>query len=286
MHYRLAQNDLTLILAISRGTTLSRAADLLAQDTSSVHRALGRLERRLGQALFDRGRWGCRPLPAALPLIHAAEVAEDALLEAQARMASSEGPPSGLARLSTTDAVLEGLLLPLLSDLLQRYPQIQLELSTDNAFLNLSRHEADLALRLTACPPTQLVGRRLRQVHYRLCATPGYLETAGRDSSRWRWIAPDDLLPDHPSVLWRRRHHPGIQPDVRCDTILGVARLVRAGLGVALLPDFLIDPAWPVLAIPQDLPPAELWLLMRPGCRALRPVRTLYQVLGDALVSA
>lgn len=48
MHYQLEQSDLTLVLALSRGTTLARAAALLAQDTSSVHRALGRLERRLG----------------------------------------------------------------------------------------------------------------------------------------------------------------------------------------------------------------------------------------------
>lgn len=57
MHYQLEQSDLTLVLALSRGTSLARAAVLLAQDTSSVHRALGRLERRLGLALFERGRW-------------------------------------------------------------------------------------------------------------------------------------------------------------------------------------------------------------------------------------
>jgi len=73
---------------------------------------------------------------------------------------------------------------------------------------------------------------------------------------------------------------------VRCDTILGVARLVRAGLGVALLPDYLIDSAWSVLAAPRDLPAADLWLLMRPGCRAIRPVQALYQALGEALASA
>ncbi|KTT33164.1 LysR family transcriptional regulator [Pseudomonas rhizoryzae] len=283
MHYQLEHSDLTLVLALSRGATLARAAQLLAQDVSSVHRALGRLEARLGLALFERGRHGCRPLPPVLPLIQAAQAAEDALLAARAELLAEEAPPSGSVRLSTTDAVLERLLVPLLDAFLARYPQIRLELTTDNAFVNLSRHEADLALRLTASPPSHLVGRRLRQVQYRLCATATYLERAGTQASDWRWLAPDDLLPDHPSVLWRRREYPGSEAWVKCDTLLGVARLVRAGLGVALLPDYLIDPDWVLLATPQDLPPMELWLLMRPGCRAIRPVQVLYQALAAGL---
>jgi len=283
VHYQLEHSDLTLVLALSRGATLARAAQLLAQDISSVHRALARLEARLGMALFERGRHGCRPLPQALPLIQAAQAAEDALLAARAELLAEEAPPSGSVRLSTTDAVFERLLVPLLDAFLARYPQLRLELTTDNAFVNLSRHEADLALRLTASPPSHLVGRRLREVQYRLCSTASYLERAGHDASNWRWLAPDDLLPDHPSVLWRRREHPGSEPWVRCDTLLGVARLVRAGLGVALLPDYLIDPSWVVLATPQDLPPMELWLLMRPGCRAIRPVQVLYQALAAEL---
>lgn len=283
MHYQLEHSDLTLVLALSRGATLARAAQLLAQDVSSVHRALGRLEARLGMALFERGRHGCRPLPQALPLIQAAQAAEDALLAARAELLAEAAPPSGSVHLSTTDAVFERLLMPLLDTILERYPQIRLELTTDNTFVNLSRHEADLALRLTASPPSHLVGRRLRKVQYRLCTTARYLARVGDNACDWRWLAPDDLLPDHPSVLWRRREYPGSEPWVRCDTLLGVARLVRAGLGVALLPDYLIDPDWVRLATPQDLPPMELWLLMRPGCRAIRPVQALYQALATEL---
>lgn len=286
MHYQLEHNDLALVLALSRGSTLARAAQLLAQDVSSVHRALGRLEARLGMALFDRGRQGCRPLPQVLPLIQAAQAAENALLTARAELLAEEAPPSGSVHLSTTDAVLERLLIPLLDTFLARYPQIRLELTTDNAFVNLSRHEADLALRLTASPPNHLVGRRLRQVQYQLCATASYLERTGKDAGDWRWLAPDDLLPDHPSVLWRRQEYPGSEAWVRCDTLLGVARLVRAGLGVALLPDYLIDPGWVLLATPQHLPPMQLWLLMRPGCRAIRPVQVLYQALAAELGEA
>ncbi|MDR6353558.1 DNA-binding transcriptional LysR family regulator [Pseudomonas psychrotolerans] len=138
MHYQLEHSDLTLILALSRGATLARAAQLLAQDVSSVHRALGRLEARLGLALFERGRHGCRPLPQVLPLLQAAQAAEEALLAARAELLAEEAPPSGSVRLSTTDAVLERLLIPLLDAFLARYPQIRLELTTDNAFVNLS----------------------------------------------------------------------------------------------------------------------------------------------------
>ena len=94
------------------------------------------------------------------------------------------------------------------------------------------------------------------------------------------WIAPDDFLPDHPTVVWRREHLPGVRPSYRCNSMLSVTELVRAGLGVAALPDFLmgegLQPLGPALAGHDT----ALWLLTRPDCRALRSVVTLFDELG------
>jgi len=90
-------------------------------------------------------------------------------------------------------------------------------------------------------------------------------------------------LPDHPTVAWRRQHLPGVTPGYRCNSMLSVTELVRAGLGVAALPDFLITAGVQALSEPLHGYDTALWLLTRPDCRALRSVVTLFDELGRAL---
>jgi DNA-binding transcriptional LysR family regulator len=246
-----------------------------------VFRAVRRLETALGQTLFEKSRAGYLPTSLASHLAQQAEQAEQALEAARIGVEQGGEVISGTVRLTCTDSVLQGLLLPALAQFMPAYPALTLELSTSNDFANLSRRDADIALRLTKTPPEHLVGRRLGTVAYQVCASAGYArQNQGRELAELAWIAPDDFLPDHSTVAWRREHLPGVRPSYRCNSMLSVAELVRAGLGVAALPDFLLEdglqPLGPALA-GRD---TALWLLTRPDCRALRSVVTLFDELG------
>lgn len=280
-HYQVDYPDLSLILALVRGGTLARAAGLLRVDVSTVFRAVRRLEAALGQTLFEKSRAGYLPTGLANHLAQQAERAEQALEAARIGVEQGGEVISGTVRLTCTDSVLQGLLLPALARFMAAYPALILELSTSNDFANLSRRDADIALRLTRKPPEHLVGRCLGTVTYQVCASADYARRhAGRELGDLAWIAPDDFLPDHPTVTWRREHLPGVRPSYRCNSMQSVAELVRAGLGVAALPDFLIgnglQPLGPALAGHHT----ALWLLTRPDCRALRSVVTLFDELG------
>ncbi|MCD7041009.1 MULTISPECIES: LysR family transcriptional regulator [Pseudomonas fluorescens group] len=280
-HYSIDYPDLSLILALVRGGTLARAATLLRVDVSTVFRAVRRLEAALGQTLFEKSRAGYLPTSLASHLAQQAECAEQALQAARIGVEQGGEVISGTVRLTCTDSVLQGLLLPALAQFMPQYPALTLELSTSNDFANLSRRDADIALRLTRTPPEHLVGRRLGGVAYRVCASPGLAsQYAGREWADLPWIAPDDFLPDHPTVAWRREHLPGVRLSYRCNSMQSVTELVRAGLGVAALPDFLVDdglqPLGPALAGHDT----ALWLLTRPDCRALRSVVTLFDELS------
>ncbi|AZF06930.1 LysR family transcriptional regulator [Pseudomonas sp. R5-89-07] len=280
-HYQVDYPDLSLILALVRGGTLARAAGLLRVDVSTVFRAVRRLEAALGQTLFEKSRAGYLPTGLANHLAQQAERAEQALEAARIGVEQGGEVISGTVRLTCTDSVLQGLLLPALARFMTAYPALILELSTSNDFANLSRRDADIALRLTRKPPEHLVGRCLGTVTYQVCASADYArEYAGRELGDLAWIAPDDFLPDHPTVAWRREHLPGVRPSYRCNSMQSVTELVRAGLGVAALPDFLIGdglhPLGPALAGHDT----ALWLLTRPDCRALRSVVTLFDELG------
>ena len=280
-HYSIDYPDLSLILALVRGGTLARAAALLRVDVSTVFRAVRRLEAALGQTLFEKSRAGYLPTSLASNLAQQAERAEQALEAARIGVEQGGEVISGTVRLTCTDSVLQGLLLPALAQFMPEYPALTLELSTSNDFANLSRRDADIALRLTKVPPEHLVGRCLGSVAYQVCASPTFAQQhAGRELADLAWIAPDDFLPNHPTVAWRREQLPGVRPRYRCNSMLSVAELVRAGLGVAALPDFLLaqglQPLGPALAGYDT----ALWLLTRPDCRALRSVVTLFDELG------
>ncbi|NWL75342.1 LysR family transcriptional regulator [Pseudomonas taiwanensis] len=281
--YRIDHADLALVLALVRGGTLARAAEQLKVDVSTVFRSLRRLEQALGSVLFEKSRAGYLPNTTAQLLAQQAELAEKALEAARVGLEQGREAVSGTLRLTCTDAVLHGLLLPALVHFMPAYPALELELTTSNDFANLSRRDADIALRLTTTPPGHLVGRCLGPVPYVLCAAEGYLaRTPERDPARMAWIAPDDFLPNHPSLVWRRQHYPDVQPMHRCNSMLSVAQLVRAGLGVAALPEYLVRGEAGLQILEGDLPgcTSALWLLTRPDCRALRSVITLFEELG------
>jgi DNA-binding transcriptional LysR family regulator len=281
-HYQIDYSDLSLILALVRGGTLARAAALLRVDVSTVFRAVRRLEAALGQTLFEKSRAGYLPTTLATTLAEQAERAEQALEAARVGVEQGGEVISGTVRLTCTDSVLQSLLLPALAHFMPGYPALTLELSTSNDFANLSRRDADIALRLTKAPPEHLVGRCLGTVSYRVCASADYArQHAGKALAALSWIAPDDFLPDHPTVTWRRQHLPGVMPAYRCNSMVSVTELVRAGLGVAALPDYLLGAGLQPLSPPLTGHDTALWLLTRPDCRALRSVVTLFDQLGQ-----
>lgn len=173
-HYQIDYPDLSLILALVRGGTLARAAALLRVDVSTVFRAVRRLEKALGQTLFEKSRAGYLPTTLATTLAGQAERAEQALEAARVGVEQGGEVISGTVRLTCTDSVLQSLLLPALAQFMPGYPALTLELSTSNDFANLSRRDADIALRLTKAPPEHLVGRCLGTVSYRVCASADY----------------------------------------------------------------------------------------------------------------
>jgi DNA-binding transcriptional LysR family regulator len=284
MQYELSQEDLALVLALLRGRSLARAAELRAVDTSTVFRAIRKLEKSLGASLFDKTRTGYLPTDLAKSLGEHAERAELALAGAMRVLEGERDTVSGTIRLTCTDSVLHGLLVPALRRFMADYPLLALELVTSNDFANLSRHDADVALRLTLEPPPHLVGRKLGDVPYVLCAPRDWGPEV--DWARRPWAAPDDFLPDHATVVWRRLHHPAILPAYRCNSVLSVCSLIEAGLAMGAVPEFLAlqRPTLRMLAPALPNCTTALWVLTRPDCRAMRSVTVLLDALRHNLV--
>lgn len=286
--YALGATDLDLILALSRGGTLALAGERLGVDASTVFRSLQRLERGLGQALFERSRAGYRPLELASQLISHAEEVEAALEAARSKLDTAPSQASGTVRISTTDTVLHGLLAPALCALRQEHPRLSFDLHTGNELANLTRRDADMALRVTKRPPEHLVGKRVGPVRVAV-----YAAAHAHHAPTWRaveagmadWVAPDDALPEHPSVLWRKRHFPKAVPRYRVSSILSALELIALGMGVGVVPLFLAEARTDVVRLTEPLAECEtdLWLLTHRESRHLRRVSAVYAHLAQSL---
>lgn len=281
----LGVGDLELVLALVRGRTLAGAAERLKLDASTVYRSIKRLERNLGDALFDRGRHGYAPTALARELAEHAERIESQLDEAREAALRPADAPTGLLRITTTDTLLHAVLLPLLDGFAQACPRVELELVATNALANLSQRDADVAIRATRKPPEHLAGVRLGVLQAAVFANRSYLSRLGASATLedMDWIALDDSLPDHPSQEWRRQRFPDLRPRYRVNSVMSVAGAVVSGLGAGVVPLALFDGNRDVEIVAGPVPEleTELWCLAHPDARRLRRVRALFDYLRE-----
>ena len=286
--YKIDAADLQTVLAMVRAGTLAGASERLGVDASTVFRSLQRIERGLAQPLFERSRAGYLASELAQSLAEHPEQLEVALESARSAAQLRPEQVSGTVRITTTDTVLHGLVAPALRGLQASHPLLAYELHTGNELASLTRRDADIAVRATKRPPQHLVGKQVGPIRVAMFASKkGPIKRyEDVEAGKAAWIAPDDALPDHPSVVWRRKYFPKVVPRYRVNSILTVMDLVAQGLGVGLLPMFVAQGRADLLQLTEviDECQTELWLLTHPESRHLRRVSTVYGHLSRALV--
>jgi len=286
--YRLSASDLEVVLALARTGTLALAGERLGQDPSTVFRAAQRIERGLGQKLFERSRSGYLPTEQAQVLASHAEQMEAQLEAARSVAQLRPEQVTGSVRITTTDTILHGLVAPALKALHATHPMLSYELHAGNELASLTRRDADIAVRATKRPPQHLVGKHVGPIRVALYAAKetGMRRFDEAQLGKVNWIAPDDALPEHPSVIWRKKHFPKVSPTYRVNSILTVMELVALGLGVGLLPMFLARERTDLRALTAELDEcqSELWVLTHTESRHLRRVSAVYGHLVQHMV--
>jgi len=279
-------NDLHLVLAVCREGTLSGAARLLDVNHSTVFRRIGAIEQKLGVRLFERLTTGYMMTEAAEAIFESSERIENEVLGLSRKLIGRDLRLSGVLRVAVPDALLMKVLMPHLGLFSQRYPEIQLELVISNNYLNLTKREADIAVRVTQSPPETVLGRRVCAMMTTLYGSTEYLARHSDEAiENHRWLMPDENLAHLPISKWLERKYPKATVVLRCNTLLGLYEAVVQSLGVASLPCFLADPDAKlnrILPPPDDLT-SELWLLTHPDLRRTARVRALMDFLVEAL---
>ena len=280
-------NDLRTVLAVARAGSLAGAARALELRHSTVFRRIEHAEARLGARLFERSRSGWAPNPQGEAVARAAADMESAALGAERAISGADARLEGTIRIATSELLAGHLLLPLLRRFLAEHPGIEIECDVSNRNVDLTRREADLALRATPQPPDMLVGRRVASMRYAVFASK---EVVGRRRgapvlAELPWIGFDDRIAHFQIAKWFREALPEVRPRLRLDSMSALMKAAAAGIGAVVLPTFAAaqEPGLLRVTPPIEGPEMGLWLLSHPDVRGNARVRALAAYLAQAV---
>ena len=271
-------DQIRVFLAVARAGQLAGAASRLGLDVSTVSRRLDRLESELGVHLFDRTREGTVATAAAEAMLPAAEDMERGLAQFAAAVDAVETTAEGVVRLTAPPGLADAFIAPLLARFARRFPRVAVELDASVGYADLTRREADLALRATRPRSGDLIAVKLVSTPALPMTSPAYAAELGR-LKRWsdaRWIGYAADLAQIPTARWVNEHAGGV-PVLRTSHFPSQVAAAVAGVGVMLAsePFRFVRRLVPIAisrALQADwdtLPVEELWLV---GHRALRTV--------------
>jgi molybdate transport repressor ModE-like protein len=286
-------NELRLVLAVSRAGSLTGAAKALGVDHSTAFRRLQALEGRLGLPLFERLPGGVyEPTGAGSRLAASAERIEDEVHAAARDVAGRDRRLSGRLRVTSSETLAYRLLTEQVARFRRAHPGIVVELAIDNRVLNLSRREADVALRPARPREGDLWGRKLAEVAWTAYGAAHYLAevpplASATDLSAHPLIGWEEGTAGIKAAEWLAEVAPNAAFVYRTNSVVNQLVAARAGIGLAVLPCYLGDPEpGLVRALPGGPVPAlerELWIVTHQDLRRTARVRAFFDVVAEGL---
>lgn len=278
-------NDLQIFLALERGGTARAAGARLKVSHSTISRRLEAMEQRFGTKLFDRTPDGFVPNASGARILARAQQIEAEMMELERSVIGNDIRLQGDIRLTAPPPVTEYILLPMLEQFQKDYPLITIELNSTYGHADLSRRDADLAIRFSDKPDDYLVGRRLPEFRETVFASPEYIARHwdGDTPVSPEWIGWHE---DGPlSLRARKENFPKAPIKWKMPNLSLHARAAVQGLGMASLPCSMGDSIHGLVRVPGakliDSYPG--WLLTHPDLRRMERVRVFAKFLHEAI---
>ncbi|TCM65108.1 LysR family transcriptional regulator [Acinetobacter calcoaceticus] len=238
-------DELQAFVSIVDCGSIVAAAAQINQTTSGLSRALQRLESKLGVTLLERTtrklkltQEGRLFLQRARKIINDVNEAEDSLLK-------SDHATSGLIRVDSATPFVLHVIAPLIAEFLHHYPQIEIELNSNDQNIDLLKHKTDVAIRFGTLNDSSLHAKLLCRSRLYIVASPSYLEKHGQPST------PVEIL-NHLQIgfsqvpalnTWPIRvqgEYLTAQPKVKASNGETVRLMALQGLGITCLSEFMI----------------------------------------------
>jgi DNA-binding transcriptional LysR family regulator len=277
---KLSWDDFRLVKAIADAGGLTGAAHALDVNHSTVFRRLGQIETDLGIALFERRKTGYVATPAGEEMTLLAGRMDDDINGFSRRIVGREISPAGEVRVTTSDTLFLDLMLPIFTSFRTEHTAIRLDVVLGNQALNLSKRDADIAIRATDSPPDTLVGRRICTIAWAIYGNrnvPDYPASEEAAMLNNNWVCLGDTLGHVKAARYVRERVAPERIAMRVSAVLGLAEAVEAGIGIGPLPCFIGDKRNGLKRLSPPNPDfgTGLWLLTHPDLRQAPRVRAM-----------
>jgi DNA-binding transcriptional LysR family regulator len=249
--YAMDWDKLRVFHAVAEAGSFTHAGEMLRLSQSAVSRQISALEESLDTPLFHRHARGLVLTEQGEMLLRAVRDITGRLRQTEALITESKAKPEGPLRITCTTGLGATWLAPRIKEFVERYPHIDLTLVLSDHDLDLTLREADVAIRVT--PPTQpdLIRRNLMTIHFHVYGSTDYLKRYGipktaKDLDKHRLIIfGDEFRPSLPVSQWllTAEADPAKprRPMLRVNSVYGIYRAMRSGLGLAVVPDYMSE---------------------------------------------
>jgi DNA-binding transcriptional LysR family regulator len=287
-------NDLKFFLAAARHGGLTGAANTLRTSPSTVSRHIAALEERLQARLFLRQQTGYLLTDDGNELLKQVENVEQAMVAAErSGLGSSRQEVVGRVRLATTEMLAVHPIAPHLDQLRELHPKLQIDIGISLVRSNLSRREADLALRV-ADPNRDdgagdYIAHRAGKIGFApYCAAGQIDQKKSGNPDAWQkmnYISWDDSWADLPMAKWLHATFSGKDAVLACNSMQAQHAAIRSGIGIGMLPCFVGDKDASIQRLGPKEPPLtrELWLVYHRDLKASQRVIAMREFIQTLL---
>ncbi len=285
-------DKLRIFHAAAEAGSFTKAGDTIGLSQSAVSRQVGSLEAELRVPLFHRHARGLILTEQGEVLYRTARDVIQRLEQTRAKLADSREKPTGELRITANVSFGSHWLTPRLGEFLDNYPDIQLQLILSDDELDLAMRQADIAVRLRQPQQGDLIQRRLVTMHFHAYASTDYVKRYGLPRSPeeldgHRLLSFGGELPAYLrdtnllETIGRDPKHPRA-PTLVVNNLTAIIRAVRKGMGIAVMPDYLIEPEFGLVqALPTTpMPELECYLVFAEEMKSVARV----QVFRDFLI--
>jgi DNA-binding transcriptional LysR family regulator len=277
-------NDLKYFIAVAHNGSTLAAAKVLGTSQSTVHRRLNELEKRLGRSLIKRHPTGYRLTELGTSMLPHAEHVEGAIGSFERNLAASDQNLTGTVRLTCPEAFGYRLMRSNLLDKFNaRFPALRVEFVMSDRFLNLSKGEADIAIRVPPFSEDALVTRKIADQPWAIYASHGYVERRGgiscfEDINNHSVIAFDGSMRNHHAARWLRSVAPKARVAARSDSLPSLLLGVKSGAGLSPLPVIIGDSEHDLTRMLEVIPSviSSFYLVIHEDMKRTPRVRVLF----------
>src|SRR5450830_259678 len=265
--------------------SFSGAARSLDVTHATVSRRLQMLEIALQGPLFTRRGDDTELTRLGETVLGAAREMQAQTAQLARRLAGEDIRMEGKVRIASTDALATMFLAPRLPSLLDQWPNLDVEFSMSHHTVSLARRDADLAIRFARPQDGELIARRLGKISYFLCGNLHWVQQWRAEPTSAAFIGYDDGVPEIPETLWLADRAGNNPVRFRSTSLVAQCMAARAGVGLALLPQYLLAPELQLADAAPQLQ-REIWAVYHRDLKTLPRLRAVLDWLEASFTDA